>query len=127
MNEVILDASAFLALVNRETGCEVVQDVISRSVMSSVNVAEVVAELNFRLSIPIDKAEKMINSLVRIVDFNCRQAILSASLKKTTSHLRLSLGDRACIGLGIALGLPVYTADRIWSKLNLDLEIIVIR
>jgi len=32
----------------------------------------------------------------------------------------LSLGDRACITLGIKLQAPIYTADKIWAKLKLN-------
>jgi ribonuclease VapC len=39
----------------------------------------------------------------------------------------LSLGDRACLALGLALKSPVYTAERSWKKLKLDVRIHVIR
>jgi ribonuclease VapC len=41
--------------------------------------------------------------------------------------LGLSLGDRACLALALALGAPVYTSDKSWKKLNLGLRIQVIR
>jgi len=47
-------------------------------------------------------------------------SILCASLKKSTKHLGLSLGDRACISLGIKLSFPIYTADKLWAELKLD-------
>jgi ribonuclease VapC len=37
------------------------------------------------------------------------------------------LGDRACLALGLHLGRPVITADRVWASLNLGVEIVVIR
>jgi PIN domain nuclease of toxin-antitoxin system len=37
------------------------------------------------------------------------------------------LGDRACLALGLALKAPVYTADRSWRKLKLNVPIHVIR
>jgi PIN domain nuclease of toxin-antitoxin system len=39
----------------------------------------------------------------------------------------LSLGDRACLAVGMDLGVPVYTADRSWKKLHLPVKINVIR
>jgi PIN domain nuclease of toxin-antitoxin system len=38
-----------------------------------------------------------------------------------------SLGDRACLALGILLGAPVYTGDKSWKQLNLPIRIHVIR
>jgi ribonuclease VapC len=39
----------------------------------------------------------------------------------------LSLGDRACLALGMVLKAPVYTADRSWKNLKLGIKIHVIR
>ncbi len=45
----------------------------------------------------------------------------------TTHPLGLSFGDRACLALAILLEAPVYTTDRLWKKLPLDLEIRLLR
>jgi PIN domain nuclease of toxin-antitoxin system len=127
MNEVILDASAFLALINKEPGHILVSKVITNSIMSSVNAAEVIAELNCKLDISIEDSKKILISLTKVVDFTYNNSIVAGGLKKETSHLGLSLGDRACLSLGLALKLPVYTADKIWDKVNCGVEIIVIR
>ena len=47
--------------------------------------------------------------------------------KKQTKYKGLSLGDRACLAVALQLELPVYTADKIWTELdipNLKLHII---
>jgi ribonuclease VapC len=44
-----------------------------------------------------------------------------------TPSFGLSLADRACLGLGLDLKAPVYTADRSWKNLKLDLQVHVIR
>jgi len=36
-------------------------------------------------------------------------------------------GDRACLALGLRLGCPVITADRMWAGLDVGVEILVIR
>jgi len=41
--------------------------------------------------------------------------------------LGLSLGDRACLALALQMKASVYTADRSWKNLKLDLRINVIR
>ena len=45
MSEVVLDASALLALLNREQGHEEVAQTISQAAISAVNLSEVVAKL----------------------------------------------------------------------------------
>jgi PIN domain nuclease of toxin-antitoxin system len=37
------------------------------------------------------------------------------------------LGDRVCLALGLALKVPVYTADKSWKKLKVNVRIHVIR
>lgn len=54
------------------------------------------------------------------ISFDFEYSILCANLKNSIKHLGLSLGDRACIALGIKLKLPIYTADKIWTTLKLD-------
>ena len=57
-------------------------------------------------------------------------------LLSQTRQAGLSLGDRACLSLGLRLGVPVLTSDhavprlwrdRVWASLNLSLEVRVIR
>ena len=40
-----------------------------------------------------------------------------------TRPLGLSLGDRACLALGISLGVSIYTADRDWKKVKVSAEV----
>ncbi|WP_236627700.1 hypothetical protein [Caulobacter sp. B11] len=42
-------------------------------------------------------------------------------------HRGLSLGDRACLALAMREKLPVMTADRAWSDLDLPVEVVLIR
>jgi ribonuclease VapC len=37
------------------------------------------------------------------------------------------LGDRACLALGMALKVPVYTAEKTWRKLKVGVRIHLIR
>ena len=63
-----------------------------------------------------------------LVPFDEEQALKTADLKKITKSKGLSLGDRACLALGMTLKAPIYTADKIWKDLNLkDIEIRLIR
>ena len=127
MNKVILDASAFLALVNNEAGKDVVEPLLPYSIMSSVNISEVVSELNSKLSLPIEHIQKILCLIPEVYQFDKNLAIQVGLLKKSVTHLGLSLGDRACLALADHLTLPVYTADKAWSKLHTDITITQIR
>lgn len=48
-------------------------------------------------------------------------------LWQKTRHAELSLGDRACLSLGLRLEVPVLTGDRAWTALSLPLDVRVIR
>ena len=54
-------------------------------------------------------------------------AEMTGSLRAETRKSGLSLGDRACIALGVALGAEVYTSDRVWADLILPCTIKLIR
>ena len=44
-----------------------------------------------------------------------------------TRRQGLSLGDRACLSLGLRLGLTVVTCYRAWTQLPIELEIQLLR
>jgi PIN domain nuclease of toxin-antitoxin system len=64
---------------------------------------------------------------VEMVPFQAEDAALAASLRPKTDPLGLSLGDRACLALALARGVPVLTADRQWGSLDLGIDIRLIR
>ncbi|KJW05645.1 type II toxin-antitoxin system VapC family toxin [Rickettsia argasii] len=128
MNKYILDSSALLALFNLETGSDKVEELLPLSIMSAVNIAEVVAELDKKLNISFTQSKEMISaSINKIVALDFDQAIEIGRLKKETEQFGLSLGDSACISLGLITGYPIYTADKIWAKLQLNCKIVLIR
>ena len=128
VNRIVLDASAILAVIIGEPGQErLYGELLSRAVASAVNVAEVHTKL-LALGWHSHEAWNDATGLIsEIVHFDEEHAKLTGDLTLHTRALGLSLGDRACLALGIALGAPVYTAERLWRKLKLDVEINVIR
>jgi ribonuclease VapC len=128
MNKIVLDASALLALVKNEPGSDKVESLLGRIVMSSVNVSETAAIL-LQSDMSVQEVQDCLLPLIsEIVPFGEEQAFETAKLRKQTKSQGLSLGDRACIALGLKLKLAVYTADKIWQDLKLDgLEISLIR
>ena len=128
MNRIVLDASALLAVLNQEPGAEkLTPELLSGAAISTVNLAEVHSKLVSR-GLPPDEAWEAAMSPVReAVPFAPDHAKLVGDLVARTRPLGLSLGDRACLALGLALKLPAYTADRSWKKLKVRVRIHVIR
>ena len=123
----VLDASALLAFSQGEEGANVVGPLLERSVISSVNWAEVLQRAIFLGLGTRGKREDLESLGVRILPFTVEDAGTTAQLWSTTRQAGLSLGDRACLSLAQRLGLPALTADRAWSALDLGVEVRVIR
>ena len=116
----LLDTSALIALLKKESGYEVIENVIASGAISSVNLSELVAVLT-RSGVSEQDIDEIISDLVpEIVPFCEAISIRTGKLAKLTQNYGLSLGDRACIALGITLGLPIYTADKVWAELKLE-------
>ena len=125
---VILDASALITLLSEEKGHEVVASILPKSIMSSVNVAEVAKFLIEKRGLSKEEVSNIIHSLIeKIMPFDTKLALTSAAIIIQTKSLGLSLGDRACLALAISTGYTVYSSDKIWSQLELDCKIVVIR
>jgi PIN domain nuclease of toxin-antitoxin system len=127
VGRVVLDASALLAVLNREPGAELVADLLGNTAVCAVNLAEVQAKLVGR-GIDTKAASKAILGLISdVVAFDESLALLTGSLITDTRKLGFSLGDCACVALGIQMKAPIYTADRAWAKLDVGVEIRLIR
>jgi PIN domain nuclease of toxin-antitoxin system len=127
MSRFVLDASAVLAFLNQEKGCQVVENHLSTGLISTVNFSEVISVL-ISLGASHHEAAKMLDGIFGdIVPFDKEQAELAAELREHTKPFGLSLGDRACLALAKAKKLKVLTADTQWSKLKLNVDIQLIR
>ena len=128
MSEIILDASALLAVINREPGCErLTPELLSGASSSTVNLAEVQGTLVREGAEPNEAWEKALSLIGAAIPFTSEHAKVAGSLVSQTRAWGLSLGDRACLALGLALGLPVYTADKLWKNLRIGVKVHVIR
>ncbi|MGD9882202.1 MAG: type II toxin-antitoxin system VapC family toxin [Reyranella sp.] len=125
MSDVVLDSSAVLALLADEPGTEVVEAALPGALLSTVNLAEIVAKLCER-GMPAEEATSLIHSIgVEVAEFDADQATRSGGLRLSTRSAGLSLGDRACVALAQVRQLPVLTADTAWAQLgNLDVRLI---
>jgi len=59
--------------------------------------------------------------------FSLEQAECVAQLWEKGRQNGLSLEDRACLALAMQRDMPVITADRVWSELELNIDIQLIR
>jgi PIN domain nuclease of toxin-antitoxin system len=125
--DLVVDASAIIALLVGETFTDFDPQHLSNALISTVNLSEVLARLP-ELGVPEDETAAAVSRLaLRTVIFDEAQARAAARLRALTRQAGLSLGDRACIALGLARSCPVVTSDRAWARLNLDVEVILIR
>jgi ribonuclease VapC len=128
VNKIVLDASAILAALNHEPGSEkLTPEMLSNAAGSTVNLAEVHAKLVSRGGHPDEAWEDTLSAIHEPVPFTEEQARIAGGLVAQTRALGLSLGDRACLALALALKAPVYTTDRSWKNLELGVRIQLIR
>jgi ribonuclease VapC len=124
----VLDGSALLAVLNCESGTEkLTPELLSTAVSSTVNLAEVHSKLVERGIGSRDAWEATLSPIRSAIAFTPEHAKTAGDLIARTRSVGLSLGDRACLAVGLALGAPVYTSDKSWTKLNLGLRIEIIR
>lgn len=128
MNEVVFDASVILALLQHERGAEKVTDeILDRSVASTVNLAEVQSKLVKRGYVPDEAWEDTLSAVKLAEPYTSDHARIAGDLIATTEKYGLSLGDRSCLALAIALKATVYTTEKIWKNLKVGVPIHVIR
>ena len=128
MSKVVLDSSVLLALLNHEPGADKLPpELLNNATSSTVSLAEVQTKL-VRDGIAPDEAwEDALSPIRHSMPFTEEQAKIAGGLVAQTRLLGLSLGDRACLALGLVLNAPVYTADKSWKRLKLGVRIHVIR
>jgi PIN domain nuclease of toxin-antitoxin system len=123
-----LDASVVLALLNHEPGADkLTPELLSYASCSTVNLAEVQTKLVREGGDPDEAWEDTLGPIREVMPFTDEQARIAGSLVAQTHRMGLSLGDRACLALGIVLNAPIYTADKTWRSLKLGVRIHVIR
>lgn len=127
MSEVVLDASALLALLQEEPGHEEVAEAVARAAVGAVNLSEVAAKLADG-GMPEEAVREALGGLaLEIHDFGLELAFQTGMLRPRTRSRGLSLADRACLALGQRLDLPILTTDGAWEDLDLEVEVKLIR
>lgn len=131
MADVVLDASALLALLREEPGAARVAAALDGALICTVNLSEVVAKAiekaGEKAGGPDEDAWRRVMALpIRTVDFDLALARRAAELRAPTRTAGLSFGDRACLALAERTGLPALTCDRRWADLGLGVEVVLV-
>ena len=125
-NLAVLDSSAILAWLLRESGGELVEAVLP-SLVSAVNLTEV-DSVAARRGLNIQEVRRAVAELpLTVVPFDDNQVYLTAALHSRTRDLGLSLADCACLSLAGQCGLPAITAEQSWAEASLGVEVRLIR
>lgn len=125
---IVIDTSAILAFLFKEPGADLVEPALAIGLLSAVNYAEVLSRFERDKSgSGISVALPLREALREVVPFDSSQAANAAIIMAGTKQYGLSLGDRCCLALAIERKCAVLTADRIWLKLGLQVEIRSIR
>jgi ribonuclease VapC len=139
MTFAVLDASALLASVFGEPITVDLQALIPSAVMSAANWSEFIQKCMQKGVDTQGMREELEASGLRIAPVTAAQAEIAAGLWQNYKHYGLSLGDRLCIALALEVQttkpdgrrkpqtVTLYTADRIWITLNLDVQTECIR
>jgi ribonuclease VapC len=123
----LLDSSAVLAWLFREPGGAMVEPVLARSAITTVNLAEVLRRAEARGY--LRSSDELAADLGALIDFEdvvaeldakrCAELVqVSYAQRDKRKTPALSLGDGMCIAVAERLELPVMTSDRAWKDLE---------
>lgn len=128
MEEVaVLDASALIALFYGEPGADQVAALLSGSLISTVNLAEL-AQVAAISEVSAGYRRDEVEGLgITIVPFTHEQAESAGAMHPKTRAAGLSLADRACLALAQDTEGVAITADRAWTEVDVGVEVRLIR
>lgn len=129
----VIDSSALLAWLFGESGKKEVSSALAKGcLINTVNWSEILqksAQKGIPSSMVYEELhqKEILGTALNLVDFTESLASASAGLFDATKSHGLSLGDRACLALGQERNIPVLTADKDWKKVDLSIEVLLIR
>ena len=126
MSEVVLDASALIAMLRGERGAAKVASAIAGARVSAVNYSEVVAHF-IHAGMPAPEVDAMLDPLpMTVVPVDKALAQIAGRLRAVTAEAGLGLGDRTCLALARRDGLSAWTSDGGWKKIADAAEVKVV-
>jgi PIN domain nuclease of toxin-antitoxin system len=113
----VLDSSAVVALLRGEPGADFVANYAGDSLISAVNLQEAIKAMIVR-GFDSEIVREMLDGLeLEVRAHGVEEAWAGALLYESTKTKGRGLGDRACMALAIAEGLPAITTDKVWAEL----------
>jgi ribonuclease VapC len=123
---LVVDTSALLAVAFNERGAEEAQRLARGGILGMANFVEAITR-GLEQGHPPERVLTLI-SMLQIDVVPVDRATADQALPLWQERKRnLSLGDRLCIGLALARGLPLLTGDRRWKQLDLGVSVVVFR
>lgn len=127
MTGVVMDASAVIAFLRRESGADRVEPHLVGAAISAVNYAEVVQK-GIDAGARSGEVRNAVDLLqLEVVPFDRDQALIAAELWLITRPAGLSMADCCSLALAKDRGQTVLTTDREWKRLPLGIDIDCIR
>lgn len=124
---VVLDSSAILAVLFDEQGRDRVAAHLPGALVSTVNLAEAITKLCEHGMSAEDASLAIAELHLDLIPFSAAQAKIVGQLRSSTRSAGLSLGDRACLALGIERQAEILTTDRAWATIETPATISIIR
>lgn len=121
----VLDSSALLTMIKEAPGGSVVGAQLRQSAISAVNWSDVLTSARAH-GVEVGNLRRDLELVgLEIFPFTAEDAEVASTFHDATHDLCTC--DRACLALAARLGLPVLTADALWQKLAVGVDIQLIR
>jgi PIN domain nuclease of toxin-antitoxin system len=125
---VVVDASAILAIIFDERGADAVVTRAREALLSAVNLFEVLDKARRMKGLDPQAVLAGLHQMkITFADYSEAQALVAAGLPSHANGRPLSLADRACLSLAIHRHLPILTGDRDWLALDLPITVELFR
>lgn len=127
MSRAVLDTSALLAVLHRETGHEIAAQVMYKATVSTVNYSEAIKKLVERGGDVYMAQQLLDQQSLTLVTFDRQRAIHAAAILPHTTFRDLTFADRACLATAQEFGLPIFTSNQRMTETTLDVAVNLIQ
>jgi ribonuclease VapC len=109
---IVLDSSALLVVILKERGADRVSEALSEAVISAATLTEILSKSHQRGLSTDGSYRRILKFGIEIAPVTALHARIAGEISRAPHELDLSLGDRLCIALAIALDCELLTSDR---------------